>query len=322
MAIDLADIVSEYGQYYIGDGNMNDLYKKLYKPNETDALFPRVMTTDKTSVRSSVSTMSRSGMQSWQKAWTTVGDLSFDPWTHDLFRVKINNEQVPDELYDSWLQFLVNINDKDRANWPFVRWWLEEHVIPLAQQEKELDAIYKGVYAAPTAGTAGTVAAMMNGIGKVFLNMIAASRTTATVMGSVPTDEEDFCSYVESFYSSAVPSHYRTRPMKLVMNKTLELRYKEGKRLKYNLHYQQASDLSNLFHFPNAMVVGVDSMIGKDRIWTTPEENKVRFINAGETAKNTFLIDKIDFVKLRAFSEWHEAYGFHIPELVYLTDQV
>lgn len=323
MAMTLSQIISDYGAYYLGDqSNMERLYKLAYRKSGTDALFNRVMTTDSTQVRSAKSSMSRSGAQSWQKAWTPVGDITFLPWKHDLFRVKINNEQTPDELYDSWLQFLTDINDVDRLNWPFVRWWLEEHVIPLWEQEKEESVIYKGIYAPPTPGTAGTLAGIMDGIGKKLVDQIAAGRTTAFVMGTVPaSNDEDLYDYIYDMVKQ-IDTKYRRNNMEVVMATELADRFKEGKRLKFNLQYQQASDLETLYHLPNVKIVGVDSMTTNSRMFITPAENRVRFVNPGARASNMFDVDKVDFVKVRAFTDWHETYGFHIPELVFCNDQV
>lgn len=319
----LASIISDYGAFYIqNEANMDRLYKLAYRKSGTGLLFNNVMTTETTQVRSAKSSMTRSGAQGWQKAWTPVGTIAFEPWKHDLYRMKINNEQVPDELYDSWLQFLTNINDVDRLNWPFVRWWLEEHVIPLWEQEKEESVIYKGVYVAPTAGTAGTLAGMMDGIGKKIADQISAGRTTAFVMGAVPaTDDELLYDYVYDMVKQ-IDTKYRSNKMEVVMATELADRFKEGKRLKFNLQYQQVDQLETLYHLPNVKIVGVDSMTTKKRMFITPPENRVRYVNPGARSSNVFEIDKIDFVTLRAFTDWHETVGFQIPELVFCNDQV
>ena len=72
---------------------------------------------------------------------------------------------------DLFVAFLTG-DDIDVKQWPFVRWFIEEYIIPQIHQDYELNEVYKGVYAAPTPGTAGAVSTSMNGIGKTIADAI------------------------------------------------------------------------------------------------------------------------------------------------------
>src|SRR5207237_4740652 len=139
------------------------IQKKFYQPSETAAHFS-VLPTKDTIYRVSFASLSRV-LQSFQKAFTPIGTTTFKPNTIDLYNLKVDAQEYPDDIVDTWLGFLEG-DGIDRAAWPFVRWFIEEHLIPKKDEDYELNEAYLGVYAAPTPGTAGAAGTSMKGIKK------------------------------------------------------------------------------------------------------------------------------------------------------------
>lgn len=317
MGIVITDIVSEYGSYYLNHGqNKNDLAAKFFRPSETAKYFAKQPTSD-TVARNGAASIDRV-LQGFQKAFTPIGNLTFKPNPVNLYQLKVDKQEYPDEIVDSWLGFLEG-EGIDRAAWPFVRWMMEEHIIPQLHEDFELNEAYKGVYAAPTPGTAGAAGTAMNGIKKQIADYITAGRSVAIAMGAVPTDEIDFCTYVETFVAS-LPMELRKRIDGLFMNEDLHLRYKEGKRKKYNLQYAQTTDLETVFHYPNARVIGLASHNGSNKIWTTTPKNRKRWIKK-ENAITAPAVKEFSARAISIYTDWWEVLGFVYPEIVYATDQ-
>lgn len=277
MAIVLSEVLSEYGAYYLNSGqNQNDLMQKLHRPSVTAAEFT-LLPTDQTRIQKGNSAYTRV-LQPWQKGFTPIGDLTFTPNPIDLFKVKVDVQEYPDEVEDSWLGFLAGPGI-DRAQWPFIRWFVEVHVMNQAKEDFELNEVYLGQYAAPTPGTAGAAGTSMNGIKKILSDN--AADINIITMGSMPSSDEDVVTYVEEFVAQ-MSKEYRKRATKLFMNEDLHLKYRRGKRSKYNQNYAQETDLDRVIDFPQLSVVGLPSMGTDSKIWTTIPGNMIRPLKRAE----------------------------------------
>jgi hypothetical protein len=317
MSIVISDVITEYGSYYLDHGqNATDLFKKLYRPSVTASYF-KARPTKETVYRVGSADLDRV-LQPFQKQFTPIGTLSFKPNPINLYQLKIDKQEYPDDIADSWLGFLEG-EGIDRQAWPFVRWMLEEHIIPKAIEDHELNEAWAGVFAAPTPGTAGAAGTAMNGIKKQIADYVTAGRSTTIVMGAVPVDDEDFCTYVETYVKSH-PKEIRKKLDFVFMSEDLFLRYKEGKRQKYNLQYQQTSDLETVFHFPHVKVAQLPSMGTSNKLWSTLPQNRIRPIKKA-AAQNAPIIKEFSPRAVSIFTDWWEVLGFPYPEFVFQTDQ-
>ena len=74
----IADIIAEFGAYYINQGqNASRLVQLLYRKSVTDSLF-RSIVTDDTVYRASQTRLGRI-LQPFQKGWTPLGAMSATP---------------------------------------------------------------------------------------------------------------------------------------------------------------------------------------------------------------------------------------------------
>lgn len=318
--VDIADLVSEYGAYYKHDPNRRaKLMSALYNTgNPFDAEF-MVMPTDSTREEYSYSETT-SVLQPYQVAWTKKGDTTLKPNVATLFWAKMDLEYVPDYLVNSWAAFLRDTN-QDVSQCPFIEWVLMNHVIPMSQQDWYTSVAWGGVYAAPTAGTAGAASTTANGVRKLIRDHVTASRTTPISMGTVPTDPVEFCLYMEDM-TAQVGEQFRIRGLKWRMSETLRLRYLEGFNELHNKFYKNsdtAPDEIPIFQYQTVKVKGFENMNGSTMIWAADKSNSW-IMQRGSAKKEIF---KVETLKRQAylFTDFHQGYFFPKPNEIFLNDQ-
>lgn len=312
MAIAASDVVTEYGSYYLDHGqSAQDLYAKLLRPSVTASHFRTVPTTE-TVKRYGTAELNRI-LQPFQKAFTPIGTTTFKPTKIELYELKIDMQEFPDDIADSWLSFLEGPGIK-RADWPLVRWLMEVKIPERRDEDYELNEAYAGVFAAPTPGTAGGAGTAMDGIKQVMTAL--GARINTITMGAIPSADIDFCTYVEDYVKNH-PIEYRRRIDNVYMNETLHLRYREGKRQKYNASYAQAADLDTLYHFPNVKVVGLPSHGASNKLWSTLPSNRLRLVKRNPKSLE---VQEGTPRQVNIYGDWWEALNFQHPESVFKSD--
>jgi hypothetical protein len=310
------DVITSFGAHYIDQGqNLNDLLIRPFEAFGTREAFTNVPTTD-TQLRYSDVTVSEI-LQPYQDTFTAKGSVTFKPVTIDLKQVKIDQQFNPNNLVYSWLGFMTN-NKTDRKTWPFVKWFIEVYLLNKLMEDLESQAVYGGVYAAPTAGTAGAANTVVNGIKKIINDAITATTMSSIATGAPSTTATTWCDQVETFVKG-IPEKYWEKNMVINMSRTLALRYMEGKKQKYNMYYGQEADLASVANFPNIKVAGRASMTGATKIWATPIENAVFAVKGFENAAG-FELESVDR-NVKIWSDFHIGMGFLLPDLVFTNDR-
>lgn len=312
----ITDIIIEYGAYYKKNPeNMKRIFKMLLAKTRTQEVLTPLITED-TRYQASKSTMTRI-LQPFQKAFTPISGLTVKPVVINLFEMKADMQETPHDFEATWLGFLTG-EDIDVKQWPFVRWFIEEYIIPQIHQDYELNEVYKGVYAAPTPGTAGAVSTSMDGIGKTIADAIIAGTMTPIVTGMPSLTPATWCDQVES-YADAINQNYWDVPMNLCMSKTLERRFLRGYKAKYgsNTDYK---DSKGTVEFTNLNIIGLPSMNGKNRIWSTPTGNAVQLTKKPKNM-DTIQVENVDRT-LKMYTDFWRGAGFLVNEVVFPNDQV
>ena len=322
----ISEIVTAFGAYYLKSGqNTNSLHRQLRRGFVTNQVFTPIIT-DETIWRAA-ETRTTSIVQPFQKAFTPKGATTFKPVEIRQYRVKADLSEYPDDLIGSWLGFLGDIDEVERKNWPFIRWWIEKEIVPQIQQDIELNEIGRGVYAAPTAGTAGPNGTSMNGIQTIINGHITSGRTVPFSLGAIPaSDDKLLVKYFEAFHKE-IPKPYWGIPMKLYTPEDLVLRYKRGYGELYGTrnNFAEAADGTIDVKFTNLTVVGLPSMNLKadgsanDRIFATPKSNAIMLMKGMKNAQGAFDIQGIDR-QVKLLTDWMMGLGFVIPELVFTND--
>lgn len=313
--MNVSDLITEFGAYYQNQGqNANRIYRTLRAQFATQALFTLVLT-DETIWRAAQSTMTRL-VQPFQKAWTPIGLAELSPIEIRQYKLKMDHEEYPDDIDATWLGFLASEN-LDRKEWPIVRWLIENEILPQIQEDLELNEIYSGVFAAPTPGTAGAAGTAMNGVKKVINDHITGGRITPIATGALETDAKLFVDQIED-WARQIDVRYRMRMMQVAMSEDNDELFREGFDLKYNVNYRQDAQNTRV-RYKNLEIVGLPSMVGSGKIFTTPKENailmKKRSIN-----ENRIQLESEDR-RVKFWTDFWMGIGFTLPELVFTNDQ-
>ncbi len=314
--IDIEDIVTEWGEYYVNQSqNMSRLKKKLYQGTETDQYFKLQIVTD--TVDNNAYAEMAEVLQAYQDAFTPKGDMTFKPVSIKLFPMKIDWEKNPTALWKSWLGFLAG-DGIDRAEWPFIRYIIEQHLIARRDEDKEVKAIFKGEFSAPVAGTAGAAEDAMDGIRTIVRGWNTDGRSNAIATGAFESDPVDFVTQLEEFVAQ-IPLNVRRNLKNIFIDADMMSRYRSGKRSKYNQNWAQASDLETIEDQQNIRVTGLPSMEGSEMIFTSLPDLMVRRQNRAKNI-NTFKVESAKRA-VSIYTDWFEGIGFLVPELLYHNDR-
>jgi hypothetical protein len=312
--MNVADIVSEFGDYYIMQGqNMSRLVKQLNQAAVTEKLLTP-MITDETFYRGAESQFARV-VQPFQIGWTPVNNLVFKPIEIRLFNQKVDLDENPHLLEPTWLGFL-SAQELDPITWPFVRWYIEVHLLPQIQQDIELNEIYNGVFAAPAEGVAGASGTAMDGIKKIINDQIDGGRITAIAdIGPIPAeDAQDTYEYFEAF-ADKINKRYWNIPMIIGCDQAVQRRALRGKRLKYGKDTNNGPAIDSTIADTNLSITGLPSMADAGKIWCTPLWNACYFRKKTQNQQAV----KLESIKrlLSMYSDWWIGVGFHIPEIIF-----
>jgi hypothetical protein len=317
MAINIADIITEYGLYYKkGSQNLKNLHLQLFETNKTDELFP-LMPTDDTRIEGANVDIGHV-LQAYLDDFTPFGDTTFVGKIIELYKLKADLKEMPDKLERSWLGFLA-ANGNDRKTWPFVRWWIEKLIFPRMKQDWE-HAIFKGTVAATVAGTPNPVLTGVYGFRQQLNDGIAAGNITPIVLGAVPAANTPagniaLVDYVEAFVDG-IPPLYLPYLQTLAMSNTNFRRFKKGMRLKYNMSYDQA-EITKVLD-TDLSVNGYISHEGSPKMWTTVRGNTALGVKKIEN-ESVFAIESIDR-QVKIFTDFYKGVGYFRGDFLFTND--
>ena len=318
--ITITDIITEWKAYYRAEGQgVKDLILKLTQKSVTAGYFPTRLT-DKTILEKASVEFSRV-LQRFQKDFTPIGNTTFKPTKIPLYKLKIDLQETPDDLEESWLGFLGD-NSLSRKEWPFIKWYLTNALIQ-ADKDLEMSEIYSGVAGTITPGTANAAGTSLMGIKKQINDFNTAGSLLKITMGAVPATTTDagkiaLVDYVESMIKQT-PRLLRNEIDYVFLNEDLHDDFRDGMRLKYNVNYVGVDDSKiTTLRNDNIKLVGLPSMVGSKKIWYTPMWNRqAGFKKPGN--EKVFEVENVDR-KVKAYTDYYKGFGFWIPEYVVSND--
>ena len=307
-------IIQEYGAYYLDAGqNKKRILQLLSQARElTDLATP--IKTDDTIFRLANATF-RTLVQPFQKAFTQKGGVTIVPNEIRVFRFKIDDEFIPDELYATWLGFMTQ-KSVDRKDWPFVKWLIEVYYARQIDQDMELNEYYKGVYAAPVAGVAGVDGTGMNGLQKQLQTGVNAGTINSVDIEAL--DASTIFDQVELFTDS-IAEVYQGIKMNVFLSRAWYKKYMQDKRAQG--FYQRTSEkmIDAGIDFTPLDVKPLACMVGTDDIFCTPVENLLHITPATIT-KNQFKLEEAKR-SVAVMADWAEGLGFGIDQAVWTNIQ-
>ena len=311
----ISEIISEFGAYYLKNGqNATRLYQLLRANSTTSELFTPVLT-DETIWRAA-QVIQKRVLQAFQKAYTPIDSAEFKPLEIRMFKMKIDESQYPDDLEASWLGFLAG-NKTDRTTWPFIKWYVEEMLIPQTLEDLELNEIFWGVRVEPTPGTPGDAGNGMDGINKIIMDLQTANKIDPILTGALETDIEAFVDQIEEF-ADGINAKYAMANMSLNMSETLAKRYRRGYDKKYGKNTNSNGKNDVEVSKTNLIVNGLPSMIGSDGIWCSPKANCIKLMKRTENINN-FEVEKVDR-QVKMYTDFSMGVGFIIPGAVFTNE--
>jgi hypothetical protein len=310
MAITTTDIVQEYGAFYQDAGQNKKRILTMLSQGREITNFATPIKTDDTIFRLANATF-RTLVQPFQKAFTQKGGVDIVPNEIRVFKFKIDDEFMPDELCATWLGFLTQ-KTVDRKDWPFVKWLIEVYYARQIDQDMELNEYYKGVYAAPATGVAGVDGTGMNGVRKLLQTGVDALTINSINTGDL--DKTTIFDQVESF-TDQIAEVYQGIKMNVFMSQYWYKKYLQDKRAQG--FYQRTSDqqIDGKIDFTPLDVKPLASMVGTDDIFCTPVENFLHIAPAS-IQKNMFKLEEAKRA-VAVMADWSEGLGFGIDQAVW-----
>lgn len=252
-------------------------------------------------------------IQGFQPQMTRKGNLTMFANTSIQRRHKLNVGIDPDTIVGEWESWMYD-ERVSRKDMPITTYVLRKLIMKM-NEDRELQQVYKGVYAAPTPGTAGTALQAVDGYARIFANHITAGKITPFALGAY-TPSTTF-EYVENLFTS-VPNLQRFMRLNMYMSPEVLLDYQRDKRdtFKYKLEMSELLKID----FSNIRMIGLPSMTGSKRIFVTVPGNLVRAINKNSGADNIEIKDYDPYL-VDVIADWHESYGIADPRYIYMNDQ-
>lgn len=314
MSITKTNIVTAFGDYYINEGqNMDRLKSQLRLPSVTPASAVPIIYDGEVYRFSNV--IFQEIVQAFQKQFTAKGDLTFEPNEIRLRNIKIDLSLYPDDVKGSWLGFLGSLTEQERAQWPIVRYMVEQQVIPQLKNDMESKAYFKGAFVAPTPGTAGSAIQVMDGIKKLLDDGLAESDETKK-MNAVYLSEEitnsNIFDMIEEFADN-LGDEYDGIPYTIRMSKKNLRAYLRDKRNTHGNDVNFKAEKVTIDFSENVKLEALPSMAGSPYIWGTPDDNYIYLRRV-----NGMSAPKVEESKREVFLmlDWWEAIGFGYNPLV------
>lgn len=322
--IDVSDLVDDYGLYYKLDPGAAERRKrlkdKLYNTKgKFDSYFQNVET-DSTREDWSYSEHEEV-LQPFQTTYTPKGGLSLKPNPATLFWGKYDLSYIPDHLV---LTYHSHLRAKHLSvdECPFVEYVIEYHIIPRGHQDWKTKVSFKGAYAAPTPGTAGSAETTANGVRKILRDMNTAGMVTPTAMGAIPSDPVEAYEYLEQLTYDGIPEEYRDEDITWMMGDDVFRNIADGLSEKHNKFYErtkETGDVLQIYKKSNIKFAGFTEMEGSSLIFGMVKGSGLK-LNKGSAKKD---IMKVETLKreLYLFTDFHSGYHFSNPNEVFLNNQ-
>jgi hypothetical protein len=315
--ITIDKILQEYGDYYLNSGqNLSRLHAALRQPSATLGMFGTSVPT-KDTVYQMANPIFTNIIQPFRKAFEPKGEVKFFPNEIRLRRIKVDSTIDPHDIEESWLGFLAGDSSRKLEDWPIVRWYLEEYIAKQVVEDKELSAIYKGVY--DPAGTSPTDC--MDGLKKALIDGANNADYPINVISGIDdfTDENIFDELEK--YDRKISELYTNIPVIHFVAQKWVRAFKTNKRSNGFYFIDSPDQINTSIDFTNHVVVGLPSMDGTKDIFSTIKKNLIHCVKR----RTDYDAGGIDLQKVdrsvHILCDWYEGIGFACNKLVWTTRQ-
>lgn len=262
-------------------------------------------------------------LQPYQKAFTPNNTESFDGVLNILQIGKIDLEFDWEQMETFFTKWKCNWFEagKHEEEWSYPRYIIDEVILP--KLVEELNTVsYNGVYAAPTAGTAGAFLTSFDGYGKKIADSITAGDLTPIVVGALVSTT--MVAQVRTF-CAGLPSKYRHKKGIIYMSKTNAQIYADDYQAKYPARTVTIDTPDRQYlkvdHY-NKMIVGLESMEGSDRFIATFDglDSMIILNKSGRPQLPEFRFFSTPR-SLQVVAEVHRCFGYETYAHTFVSDQ-
>jgi hypothetical protein len=317
---DISDIIAEYGSYYLNNGqNLRRLKAAMTTLPSTLAIpgVQNIMTEE--TVYQMANPIMSSVLQSFQLKFTDKGAAKFHANEIRLRHVKIDNAFYPHEIEASWLGFLKGNSSANLQDWPIVRYILEQLILSKAAEEKELSAVYNGIYAAPTDGTASEATTIFDGLHKACQNAAADTDYPCITVTTGDLAEASIVDQMEAIVDAVNNAGYANLKFYAFVAPEMETAYLRKVRDLGSYTISTDKQVENRIDFSNVVIKGVPSMTGTKHCFATTGDNIVH-LTTRDMSKSNCDIQKADR-QVKVLMDWWEGLGFGCNQMVIATDK-
>lgn len=310
----LANIKNALGQFV--ELHREELVEQMMQPYDTSAECRTILSEAQAGNALGIPSSQLSEViQGFQAQPTPKGTLEFTANRTIQRRHKVHLDLNPDALMGEWEGYMYD-EKIDRTQMPIVKYALKK-LLEKIDEDRELQMVYNGIYAAPTAGTANAANQTVNGFGKVLADLITAGTIAPFALG--PYTASATFEYIESMFT-AIPQLNRYKALNMYVSHDVLLDYQRDKRASNPNYILQMSDLLKV-DFSNIRMIPLPSMVGKKRIIVTVPNNLVRVIHKNRGADN-IEVEKYSPYTVSMIADWHECFGIADPRYIWVNDQV
>jgi len=253
--------------------------------------------------------------QPYQSAWTPKGTATWHPYISESFHMKIDYALGDmNNLYDGWVEFMSD-ETKERKDWPFVRWIIDESIIPKVMEELNIISA-RGVYAAPTPGTAGGFMTSADGHLSIITREITAGNLVPIVTGAITTSNA--VDKTELFLDT-IPELETLKGGTVFMSKGNAKKYMRNYRTLFGSTNSKDSKGNLKMDDFEINVQGVAAFGSSQRMLFTPKENLLLLYDKIAVPNQISVQQNLRVVSL--LSDFWRGYGFGTLQRLYVNDQ-
>jgi hypothetical protein len=308
---DVSEIITQLGAY--SRKVAPEIWRKIFTGLELEQYMKKV--SGVTDVYKTMSSSNSEILQPFQSGFQEKGAVAFTAYENKVRQIKIDYLlQNMDDIYATYLAFMAD-ESKSRTEWPLVKYIWENHLIPSIKEELNLLSA-KGVYAAPTPGTAGSSISSTDGILTIVAREITATNLSAIVTGAVTTSNA-----VDKFelFNDSMDAKYREMKGIIFCSKTLETYYKRDYRNVFGLTNDKDAKDNTKLDATQKVIVGLECFEGSQRMLFTPANNLLCMYDK-IMVPNGFDVQK-ENRDVKLLADFKRGYGFGTLEEVFVNDQ-
>lgn len=317
--IDTSDLKTEFGTVMPPQTKLEVLSKRIYNGFKDAKYFRRIQSN--TNYKAAALDLSEVSQQ-FTPAWTPKGKANVTPIEIVYRRHKINVKLVAADILSSWLQYLYE-QGKKPADMPFIKYIIENHVLPKVTDDITLSMIAKGKFVDHNDGTAkdgdaGSAAKdSMDGIetilveefksGKSKMNFYKKAVDYTTLSAQELLDYVDgFVDSISPLFSSAFNVHCSPEFLTAYLRADFSI----------NGKYTGNIDKDGSIRFTKFRLAPLESMYKSKILFATSEGNMAMLVDYAKAASCINDIQSENYA-IKVFGEYSLSVGFRIAEAVY-----